>query len=116
MPMAKWIKPNSRLIQPIVEGKAEAVKGNRFTCIDDVLSMPKIRIIGNWGELFEQDIYRILELFDPTNGFIAFTSALKRMRIDKTDNRYFLNLIYYSSSLAQVTFAQISMSSVYGRK
>ena len=108
-----------RLIQPIVEGKAEAVKGNRFTCIDDFLSMPKIRIIGNLGLSFLNKISTgYWELFDPTNGFIAFkSSALKRVRIEKTDNRYFFESdLLFQSSLAQVTFAQISMSSVYGNE
>ena len=107
------------LIQPIIEGKAEAVKGNRFTSVDDFLSMPKIRIIGNLGLSFLNKISTgYWELFDPTNGFIAFkSSALKRVRIEKTDNRYFFESdLLFQSSLAQVTFAQISMSSVYGNE
>ena len=40
------------LIQPIIEGKYEASKGNRFTSIDHILSMPKIRIAGNLGLSF----------------------------------------------------------------
>ena len=79
------------LIHPIVEGKAEAVKGNRFTSIDNILLMPKIRIIGNLGLSFLNKISTgYWELFDPTNGFFAFKStALERVRLEKTDHRYF---------------------------
>ena len=107
------------LINPIIEGKAEAVKGNRFTCVDDFHSMPKIRIIGNLGLSFLNKISTgYWELFDPTNGFIAFkSSALKRVRIEKTDNRYFFESdLLFQSSMAQITFAQIPMSSVYGNE
>jgi len=107
------------LVHPIIEGNAEAVKGNRFTCVDDFLSMPKIRIIGNLGLSFLNKISTgYWELFDPTNGFIAFkSSALKRVRIEKTDNRYFFESdLLFQSSLAQITFAQIPMSSIYGNE
>ena len=107
------------LIHPIVEGKAEAVKGNRFTSIDNFLSMPKIRIIGNLGLSFLNKISTgYWELFDPTNGFFAFKStALERVRLEKTDHRYFFESdLLFQSSLAQVTFAQIPMSSIYGNE
>lgn len=108
-----------RLIQPIVEGKAEAVKGNRFTCVDDFLSMPKIRIIGNLVLSFLNKISTgYWELFDPTNGFIAFkSSALKRVRLEKTDNRYFFESdLLFQCALAQITFAQLPMQSIYGNE
>ena len=104
------------LINPIIEGKAEAVKGNRFTSIDDLLSMPKIRIIGNLGLSFLNKISTgYWELFDPTNGFIAFkSSALKRVRLEKTDNRYFFESdLLFQCALAQITFSQLPMQSIY---
>ena len=48
------INPNliPKLIYPILSGEFEAAKGNRFSSLDDVLSMPKIRLIGNLGLSF----------------------------------------------------------------
>jgi dolichol-phosphate mannosyltransferase len=105
------------LIQPILQEKSEAAKGNRFTSIDHILSMPKTRIIGNLALSFlNKASTGYWELFDPTNGFVAFkASALKRVRIDKTDDRYFFESdLLFQCSLAQITFAQLPMNSVYG--
>jgi len=41
------IKIIEELISPIITGKADYVKGNRFFNIDDLLKMPKIRLLGN---------------------------------------------------------------------
>ena len=48
------IKPHliPTLIKPILTGRAEAAKGNRFTSLDNIVKMPKIRIIGNLGLSF----------------------------------------------------------------
>ena len=105
------------LIKPIITGEADAVKGNRFTSLDNVVAMPKIRILGNLGLSFLNKLSTgYWELFDPTNGFIAFkASALKRVRLDKTDDRYFFESdLLFQCSLAQITFAQLPMSSIYG--
>ena len=37
------------LIKPIINGAYDAAKGNRFSRLDHVLSMPTIRIIGNFN-------------------------------------------------------------------
>ena len=105
------------LIQPIIEQKAEASKGNRFSSLDNIIAMPKIRIIGNLGLSFLSKLSTgYWELFDPTNGFIALkASAIKRVRIDKTDDRYFFESdLLFQCSLAQLTFSQLPMNSVYG--
>ena len=79
--------------------------------------MPKIRIAGNLGLSFLNKLSTgYWELFDPTNGFIAFkVSALERVRLDKVDNRYFFESdLLFQSALAQITFSQLPMKSVYG--
>tara|TARA_Y100000589_G_C27197333_1_gene647539 strand:+ start:5516 stop:6463 length:948 start_codon:yes stop_codon:yes gene_type:complete len=106
-----------KIIEPIVNGTSEAVKGNRFTSLEDVLSMPKIRIIGNLGLSFLNKISTgYWELFDPTNGFIAFSSkTLKKIRLNKVDNRYFFESdLLFQCSLANVYFKQLPMESIYG--
>ena len=104
------------LIKPIINGEYDAAKGNRFSRLDHVLSMPTIRIIGNLGlSFFNKLSTGYWELFDPTNGFMAFkTSALKNIRLDKVDDRYFFESdLLYQSSLAQIRFSQLPMHSVY---
>jgi dolichol-phosphate mannosyltransferase len=104
------------LIKPIAMGTSEACKGNRFTCIDHIISMPKIRIIGNLGLSFLTKMSTgYWELFDPTNGFIAFkTEALQRVRLNKVDTRFFFESdLLFQCSLAGISFAQLSMASVY---
>ena len=105
-----------QLIEPIVAGMAEAAKGNRFNSLDNIISMPAIRIIGNLGLSFLNKLSTgYWELFDPTNGFIAFkTTALKRVRLDKVDDRYFFESdLLFQCALAQITFTQLPMKSVY---
>lgn len=105
------------LIEPILSGRAEAAKGNRFSNVDDILLMPRIRIIGNLGLSFLNKVSSgYWELFDPTNGFIAIRgSALKRVRLRKTDDRYFFESDFlFQCALAQISFAQLPMNSVYG--
>lgn len=105
------------LIKPILRGTTDAAKGNRFSSLDHMLSMPIIRIIGNLGLSFLNKISTgYWELFDPTNGFIAFkASSLKRVRYDRTDDRYFFESdLLFQCSLAQITFSQLPMSSIYG--
>lgn len=107
----------SDLIKSILEGKVEAVKGNRFSSLDNIISMPKVRIVGNLGLSFLNKMSTgYWELFDPTNGFIAFKlSALKRIRLDKTDDRYFFESdLLFQCGLAQITFTQLPMNSLYG--
>ena len=104
------------LIRPIKEGYCDACKGNRFSSIDHVLSMPKIRILGNLLLSFISKLSTgYWELFDPTNGFLAFqSSALRRVRLDKVDDRYFFESdLLFQCGLAQITFAQLHMESVY---
>ena len=104
------------LIKPIIAGKSEASKGNRFTNIDDLASMPKVRVFGNLGLSFLSKLSSgYWELFDPTNGFIAFkSSALDKLRLDKVDNRYFFESdLLFQCGLANISFSQLSMKSNY---
>ena len=107
------------LITPVVQGHSDACKGNRFSSIDHIVLMPKIRIVGNLGLGFLSKLSTgYWELFDPTNGFLAFkSSALRRVRLDKLDDRYFFESdLLFQCGLAQITFSQLYMSSVYGQE
>ena len=45
-----------RLVEPILRGEADYVKGNRFDSLEDLFEMPRVRIFGNavlsfWSKL-----------------------------------------------------------------
>ena len=104
------------IIKPLINKSADAVKGNRFANIQSVLNMPKIRLVGNLVLSFVNKISSgYWELFDPTNGFIAFNSnSLRKIRINKLDDRYFFeSSLLFECSLANLYFKQISMQSIY---
>ena len=104
------------LIQPILEGKSQAVKGNRFTSLDHLNSMPLIRL---WGNLVLSFLNKLSsgywELFDPTNGFIAFKGqVISRIPVDKLDNRYFFESdLLFRCSIENIVFSQLPMPSQY---
>ena len=107
------------LINPLIRGEFDAAKGNRFSSLDHVLSMPPIRLIGNLGLSFLNKLSTgYWELFDPTNGFIAFkSSAIEKVRLDKVDNRYFFESdLLFQCSLQNLNFTQFSMKSRYANE
>ncbi len=105
-----------KLIDPIMVGDADAVKGNRFTRLEDIKSMPKIRLFGNLGLSFLNKISTgYWELFDPTNGFLAFNAlVIEEIQFEKIDNKYFFESdLLFRCALNNVYFAQMRMKSVY---
>ncbi|HEY59375.1 MAG TPA: glycosyltransferase family 2 protein [Anaerolineae bacterium] len=60
------------LIQPIIDGKADYTKGNRFLHARELRKMPLKRRIGNLGLTFLTKLASgYWNIFDPTNGFTA---------------------------------------------
>ena len=79
------------LITPLIEGKADYAKGNRFRDFQSLQQMPLIRRIGNLGLSFlTKAATGYWNLFDPTNGFFAIRSEiLAQLPFDKLDRRYY---------------------------
>lgn len=66
-----------RLIRPILEGKADYTKGNRFLHLRDLQEMPWIRRLGNFGlSLLTKFASGYWNVFDPTNGYTAIHTRL----------------------------------------
>ena len=60
------------LILPILEGRADYTKGNRFLHRRSLVQMPKMRMIGNIGLTFLTKLASgYWNIFDPNNGFTA---------------------------------------------
>jgi glycosyltransferase involved in cell wall biosynthesis len=79
------------LVQPLVDGRADMVKCNRYFSRASVQSMPVVRLIGNAGLGF---LVRLASgywnIFDPANGFVAVrTQVLERFDLAKLPNRYY---------------------------
>ena len=79
------------LIEPLIEGKADYTKGNRFRDFKSLQMMPFVRRVGNLGLSFLTKVATgYWNLFDPTNGFFAIRAeVLARLPFDKIDRRYF---------------------------
>jgi dolichol-phosphate mannosyltransferase len=79
------------LVEPLLLGDADFAKGNRFFHLEDLKSMPLVRMVGNAGlSFFSKLSTGYWNLFDPTNGFIAIRSeTANRIPWDKIHRRYF---------------------------
>lgn len=81
----------SALITPLIEGKADYTKGNRFRDFVSLQKMPFIRRVGNLGLSFlTKAATGYWNIFDPTNGFFAIRAEiLKQLPLEKIDKRFF---------------------------
>jgi glycosyltransferase involved in cell wall biosynthesis len=79
------------LITPLIQGKADYVKGNRFRDFVSLQKMPLIRRVGNLGLSFlTKAATGYWNIFDPTNGFFAIRAEiLKQLPLEEIDKRYF---------------------------
>ncbi len=79
------------LVTPVLQGKADYAKGNRFRDFDSLRRMPLIRRIGNLGLSFlTKAATGYWNCFDPTNGFFAIRGeVLARLPLERIDRGYF---------------------------
>jgi glycosyltransferase involved in cell wall biosynthesis len=81
----------NNFINPIMEGKADYTKGNRFFNLAFLKKMPTVRLIGNALLSFVTKISSgYWDIMDPTNGYTAINvNILRILPLEKIDNRYF---------------------------
>lgn len=104
------------LIRPILAGKADYVKGNRFFEVEAIKKMPKNRVFGNLVLSFMTKLSSgYWQIFDPNNGFTAITSgALRRLPLHKIDNRYFFESdMLFRLNLNREVVVDVNMPAVY---
>jgi len=79
------------LLEPILLGRADYSKGNRFFHLPGLKKMPKIRIIGNlFLSFFTKLSSGYHNVFDPNNGYTAIASdVLRKLDLSEIDDRYF---------------------------
>jgi dolichol-phosphate mannosyltransferase len=79
------------LITPLLEGKADYAKGNRFRDFESLRHMPLIRRVGNLGLSFlTKAATGYWNCFDPTNGYFAIrVEMLAQLPLERIDRGYF---------------------------
>ena len=80
-----------RLVAPIVQGRADYAKGNRFHDLDLLSRMPRGRLIGNLALSFVSKLSTgYWDMFDPTNGYVAIHArCAAELPLDKLSPGYF---------------------------
>lgn len=105
------------VVAPILAGRADYVKGNRFYHLEDMAAMPKLRVFGNAGLSFLAKLSSgYWSLFDPNNGLTAIHAlALKSLPLKKVaDNYFFESDMLFRLNTIGATVCEVPMKAVYG--
>lgn len=106
-----------KFVTPILAGRADYTKGNRFFDLQEVRSMPAIRIFGNTILSFMTKFSSgYWEIFDPTNGYTAIHSRVARLLpYEKISRRYFFETdLLFRLNTFRAVVADIPMTAKYG--
>lgn len=79
------------LLKPILAGRADYTKGNRFRDLKALRQMPRVRLFGNSVLTFlVKAASGYWQMMDPTNGYTAINrEALERLELDRISDGYF---------------------------
>jgi dolichol-phosphate mannosyltransferase len=105
------------LTAPLLSGKADYAKGNRFFQIDDLKQMPAIRLFGNAVLSFFTKISGgYWDIFDPTNGFTGIDAkVLAMLPLDKINNGYFFESdMLFRLNTVRAVVMDIPIKAIYG--
>jgi glycosyltransferase involved in cell wall biosynthesis len=99
-----------KLVQPLIEGKADFTKGNRFRDLKSLKAMPPVRRMGNLGLSFLiKAASGYWNIFDPTNGFTAIKNeVLSEINLSKLHKRYY----FETSMIAELYFSNVVICDV----
>ncbi|MDB5453079.1 MAG: glycosyl transferase, group 2 family protein [Caulobacteraceae bacterium] len=96
----------AQLVAPILLGEADYAKGNRFSSISHLKTMPGVRIFGNAALSFAAKLSTgYWNIFDPTNGFTAIEAKVAQQVLEKRVSRRFFfetDLLYHLGTLRAV--------------
>ena len=103
-------------VRPIVRGKADYTKGNRFYRPESLRGMPTVRLFGNAALSFLTKLScGYWNVMDPTNGYTAIhTGVLRKLPLSKIEKRYFFetDILYHLNTIRAVVH-DVPMDSVY---
>ncbi len=104
---------------PIMAGVADYTKGNRFYRVEDVKSMPALRLFGNAVLSFMTKLSSgYWQSFDPANGYTAIHArVLAALPLEKINERYFFesDMLFRLGTLRAVV-GDIPMRAHYGEE
>lgn len=104
-------------VSPIIAGEADYTKGNRFYDLENVKSMPGVRLFGNAVlSLMTKLSSGYWDLFDPTNGYTAIHAEVaRRLPFGKISHRYFFetDMLFRLNTLRAVV-VDVPMEARYG--
>ncbi len=111
-----WIK---WLIRPILDGRTDYAKGNRFFNVEGLRSMPKVRLLGNAVLSFFSKISSgYWAVFDPTNGYTAISaSTLALLPLEKISRGYFFESdMLFQLGMVRACVVDVPMDAIYANE
>lgn len=104
------------LVEPILAGRADYTKGNRFYHVQEIQRMPRLRRFGNLGLSFLTKLASgYWNVFDPTNGYTAMRmDLLPALNRDHLHPRYFFEIsLLVELNLARAVVQDVPMPAYY---
>lgn len=104
-------------VAPIAAGEADYTKGNRFFNLENIRSMPAMRLFGNAVlSLMCKLSSGYWNLFDPTNGYTAIhANAARHLPFQKISRRYFFETdILFRLNTLRAVVVDVPMDAKYG--
>ena len=105
------------LVHPLADGSADYTKGNRFFDLEDVRSMPAIRLVGNAILSFVNKVTSgYWDVMDPTNGYTAINAVVARaLPFRKIARDYFFESdMLFRLSVLRAVVVDVPMPARYG--
>lgn len=107
----------AELLEPLVAGRADYAKGNRFHDFDQLARMPWLRRLGNVGLSFlTKAAVGYWTCFDPCNGYVAIRGeVLRQLPLHKIHRSYFFETSMLSELyLRGAVVHDVPMPAIYG--
>lgn len=108
-----------QFVNPILNGRADYTKGNRFYDLENISNMPGLRIVGNAVLSFMSKLSTgYWGIFDPTNGYTAIhASVAAHLPAEKISNRFFFETdILFRLNIIRAVVMDIPMDAFYGEE
>lgn len=108
-----------RLIAPLLAGRADYAKGNRFGDLAALRRMPAVRMLGNGVLSFVNKLVSgYWSILDPTNGFAAIRSdVLRVLNVERLHPRYFFETsLLIELNIAGARVADVDIPARYGEE
>lgn len=104
-------------VEPILSGRADYTKGNRFWDLRQIKQMPFVRRVGNLGLSFLSKLScGYWDIFDPTNGYTAIhASVAEKLPLESISTRYFFETdILFRLNTMRAVVVDVPMDAKYG--